>query len=91
MVIIFNSEATSQFKKSVKRLKKRGISIGKLSDIIKCIKNGTLDPKHKDHALKGKFLGLRECHIEPDWLLVYRFEENLLFLIDTGTHQDIFG
>ena len=64
-----------------------------LHDIIEKIRNGVvLEEKNKDHELKGKYEGFRECHIQPDWLLIYLLEDDVLILtlVDTGTHSDLF-
>lgn len=84
---------TSQFKKDLKLAKKRGYAIELINNIISLLANGEkLPAKYKDHALTGNYSGYRECHIEPDWLLVYeiRNEELILILTRTGTHADIF-
>ena len=83
---------SKEFKKGLKRAKKKGKKLYKLWCITEQIITGTLEPKHKDHALKGDLSNYRECHIEPNWLLVYRFENKLelLCLYQTGTHQEIF-
>ena len=73
---------------------RRGHIISKLNTVIRLLaENGTLPEKYQDHALKGEWLGHRECHVEPDWLLVYKIENNVLVLTltNTGTHADIFG
>lgn len=85
---------TNQFKKDYKRAKKRNQNISLLKEIITKLARGeTLPDKNKDHALSGKWIGYRECHIQPDWLLVYRIEDNVLVLTlsRTGTHSDLFG
>ena len=85
---------TGRFRRGFKRMSKRGKSEVKLKKIAKQISTGDLDSlATKDHQLKGKFKAYRECHIEPDWLLVYRITDDgqTLELYDTGTHQDIFG
>ena len=85
---------TKQFKKDYKLAMKRHLNIELLDDIIaKLSKGKTLPDKNKDHALSGKWIGYRECHIQPDWLLVYRIENNVLVLTlsRTGSHSDIFG
>ena len=85
---------TSQFKKDYKKAIRRRKNIKLLDDIIRSLSRGeTLPPKNKDHALSGDWIGHRECHIQPDWLLVYRIEDNVLVLTlaRTGTHSDIFG
>ena len=82
---------TSQFKRDVKRIKKRGNDLVKLKQIINSLCHGSpLAPINKDHRLKGTLKDCRECHIEPDWLLIYRIEANEIQLIRTGSHSDLF-
>lgn len=82
---------TSQFRKDVKRAGKRGRDLTKLMEVIRPISNGTpLPDKHRDHALAGIWSGSRDCHVEPDWLLIYRVDTESLFLERTGTHSDLF-
>ena len=84
---------TSKFQKDLKKIQKRGYDINLLTDIIKKLSNGEKLPKeNRDHALTGNYKGTRECHIQPDWLLVYRVEKDILrlFLFRTGTHSDLF-
>ena len=84
---------TGKFKKGLKLAKKRGLNIKLLDDIVEKLLNGVpLDEKNRDHELKGKFAGFRECHIQPDWLLIYLIENDVLTLtlVDTGTHSDLF-
>ena len=82
---------TNAFSKSVKTLKKRGYDISLLIDIIgKLVNDIPLDKKHHNHQLKGKYFGFYECHVRPDWLLIYTYEFNTLILVDTGTHSDLF-
>ena len=84
---------TTSFKKSVKVMRKRGYDLTRLTSVVQALSRGEkLPARYKDHALKGKHKGTRECHILPDWLLTYRiFEDKLyLYLLDTGTHDDIF-
>ena len=82
----------TQFKKDVKMLKKRGKDIEKMKNIICClIEAETLPPKNRDYPLKGTLKDCRECHIEPDWLLIYRIEGSILCLVRTGSHADLFG
>jgi mRNA interferase YafQ len=81
----------SQFKKDYKRCFKRGYDIEKLHTIIELLANGKkLDAKCRDHSLLGEYRDCRECHIEPDWLLIYKLTENELILIRTGAHTDLF-
>jgi len=85
---------TSQFKKDFKRIIKQGIDIQPLIEVIdKISKEETLDEKFCDHALKGKWLGFRECHIKPDWLLIYLVDKGELILTfsRTGSHSDLFN
>lgn len=85
---------TTKFKKSLKLAKKRGLDILLLETVIDKIQNGiTLEEKYRDHELKGKYKGFRECHIQPDWLLIYLLENDVLTLtlVDTGTHADLFN
>ncbi len=81
----------TQFKKDVKLLQKRGKDMEKLRKIIIFLVEGEKLPrKNKDHQLKGTLKDCRECHIEPDWLLIYRIEGSELSLVRTGSHSDLF-
>lgn len=85
---------TRAFKKDYKLAIKRGMKIELLDDIIRLLSRGEdLPEKSRDHTLVGDWEGFRECHILPDWLLVYRLEDNMLVLTltRTGTHSDLFG
>lgn len=85
---------TTQFKKDYKLAIKRGLRIELLEEIIYLLSiSGTLPEKSKDHALSENWIGHRECHIQPDWLLVYRIEDDVIVLTlsRTGTHSDLFG
>lgn len=84
---------TTQFKKDYKLAKRRGLNLSLLKDVISKLANGeALDVKYRDHALSGNWIGHRECHIQPDWLLIYRIEDGILVLTlsRTGTHSDLF-
>jgi len=83
---------TSQFKKDYKRAKKRGWLLNELKRIAESLADAkTLDAKYKDHSLKGfGKKACRECHMKPDWLLIYRIEEDAVVFIRTGTHSDLF-
>ncbi len=84
---------TSKFKKDFKRIKKRGYNISKLDYVIGILLNEDLLPeKYLDHPLSGNYTGFRECHISPDWLLVYAIDNDKLILTAarTGSHSDIF-
>lgn len=85
---------TTQFKKDFKLAMKRSMKIELLEEVIAMLAMGeTLPDKHKDHTLTGNWVGHRECHILPDWLLIYRIEDEVLVLTlaRTGTHSDLFG
>ena len=78
------------FKKDIKRLQKRDKDMKKLKIVIeKLLEKQDLEPKYKDHALIGNWNGYRDCHIEPDWLLIYRTSETNLFLARSGSHSDL--
>ena len=82
---------TSQFKKDFKKIKKRGKDLNKLKEVVSAIANSeALQERHRDHALSGHWSGSRDCHIEPDWILIYRVDEEYLFLERTGSHSDVF-
>lgn len=84
---------TNQFKKDYKLSIKRGLDIELLDNAIRILADGNpLPVEYKDHQLSGNWKGHRECHIQPDWLLVYRTEEDILILTlsRTGTHSDLF-
>ncbi len=90
---MYSLEATNQYLKDLKLARKRNFDENKLNEIIKTLLTGqSLPPKNRDHKLTGNFVGLNECHITPDWLLIY--EKNttikLITLIRTGTHADLF-
>ena len=82
---------TSQFKKDYKRAKKRDKDLEKLKYVVGLIIDGkSFEERHRDHALGGNWIGSRDCHIEPDWILIYRVEGESLYLERTGTHSDLF-
>ena len=84
---------SNQFKKDLKLAKKRGLKINHLKEVIDTLANREpLNEKYRDHNLSGEYSGFRECHIEPDWLLIYRVEDRelVLFLFRTGSHPDLF-
>ena len=88
---MFDILRTGQFKRDVKMAQKRSKDIDRLKTVIVLLAQGrTLPAKHKDHQLKGIYKDCRECHVEPDWLLIYRIEANVLQLIRTGSHSDLF-
>lgn len=84
---------SNRFVKDLKLAIKRGCNIQELDKVVTSLANNeVLDSKYKDHALLGKYSDFRECHIEPDWLLIYRIDDDelTLFLFRAGTHSDLF-
>jgi len=84
---------SGKFKKSYKLCKRRGLNIEKFEQVVRLLsENGTLPAKYHPHILTGKYNGVWECHIEPDWLLLWKQNDTdlILILLDTGTHSDIF-
>ena len=84
---------SNRFRKDLKLATKRGCDLALLNSIVDRLAQGeTLPAKHRDHSLTGDYIGFRECHIQPDWLLIYRTEGEalMLFLMRTGTHADLF-
>lgn len=90
----YTVKPTTQFKKDFKLAMKCGLEIELLEEVIAALAmDEPLPEKHKDHALTGNWVGHRECHVLPDWLLIYRIEGEVLVLTlsRTGTHSDLFG
>jgi mRNA interferase YafQ len=82
---------TKQFRRDIKKLKKQGKELEKLKQIVLVLVSGDdLDARYRDHALIGPWQGSLDCHIEPDWLLIYRRETDHLFLERTGSHSELF-
>lgn len=84
---------TKNFKKDLKRIRRRGYDFSKMNAVVDILERGEkLPPKYDDHALTGKYTGYRECHITPDWLLIYQIQNDVLVLVltHTGTHSDLF-
>lgn len=84
---------THQFMKDLKAAKKRGLDIVKLNEVVRLLAmQEALPAKKKDHKLSGDYSGCRECHIQPDWLLIYKVNDaiNILNLVRTGSHSDLF-
>ncbi|MBD3374343.1 type II toxin-antitoxin system mRNA interferase toxin, RelE/StbE family [candidate division KSB1 bacterium] len=82
---------TTQFKKDYKRMQKQDKNMDKLKEIIeKLSANISLDPKYHDHSLAGEWSSHRDCHIEPDWILIYRKTADSLYLERMGSHSDLF-
>lgn len=92
--MIYTIERTNQFKRSLKKCIKRGLDIEELKTVLGIlVKTGSLPSKYHAHKLIGKYAGKWECHIDPDWLLVWEQNDTqlILILIDTGSHSDLFG
>lgn len=82
---------TNKFKKDYKRMMKRNVDIALIDDVITDLVNEIpLDEKHKDHVLVGDYDGCRECHVRPDWLLIYQVGNGIIVFERTGTHSDLF-
>lgn len=95
-MIKYNIKYSKNFKKQLKKVIKQGKNIDKLLKVVELLSNGeTLDVKYKDHPLIDNkyYRDCRECHIEPDWLLVYKYnnDELILYLVGTGSHSDLFS
>ena len=91
--MVYELLKTSRFKACVKLARKRGLDISLLEDVIEKLRlDQPLEAKHRNHELVGNFKGVWECHIQPDWLLLYLKDNGVLVLtlVDTGTHSDIF-
>jgi len=81
----------AQFRRDVKLAERRGKDLSKLRELILLLAEGhLLPPRYKDHPLAGDWKHFRDCHIEPDWLLIYKIEGDDLYLVRTGTHSDLF-
>lgn len=90
---MYTVKFTAAYKKSYKLMKKRGLDLNLLDKVVDELRQGNpLDEKYKDHILKGEYAGFHECHIKPDWLLIYLIEDNILTLtlVNTGSHSDLF-
>lgn len=87
-------QKTSEFKRNLKLAKKRGKDLNKLVSIVELLQaDGELPEALKDHSLVGNYVGFRDCHIEPDWILIYKkidWPERVLHLEATGSHADLF-
>lgn len=91
---MYDVKPTSRFKRDLKNLQRRGNDLRLLTAVIKTLATGEpLAEKHRDHALRGIWAKYRECHVTPDWLLIYKLDNDVLLLIltRTGTHSDLFG
>lgn len=82
---------TNQFKKDVSLCSKRGYKMSSLKIVMKALENEEIpDAKYKEHSLNGNYKSFLECHIEPDWLLIYKINNQDLYFVRTGTHSDLF-
>ncbi len=89
---MFTPVYTKQFAKDVKKAKKRGKNLDKFKIIAETLLRGeTLDELHRDHKLLGKYLGRRECHMESDWLLIYKIKDEQMVFERMGSYSDLFG
>ena len=83
--------ATTQFKRDLRRTRRRGKNVEKLNRIVdKLLAGESLDPQNRPHRLSGEWSPCQECHVEPDWLLIWEEDEDSVTLIRTGTHSDLF-
>ena len=90
---MYTVKYTTAFKKGYKLMKKRGLDLTLLDTVVDELRQGRqLDEKYRDHMLKGEYAGFHECHIKPDWLLIYLIENEILTLtlVETGSHADLF-
>lgn len=90
---MYKIRPSAKFQKDLKRIQKRGYDLSLLTEILNLLANGKeLSKKNKDHNLNGIYKGCRECHITPDWLLIYEISNGdlILYLMRTGTHSDLF-
>lgn len=84
-------DSSTKFKKDFKLCARRGYSLDLLHDVIETLRiPSLLPPKNKDHTISGNYEGHRECHILPNWLLIYQIFDDELYLVRTGTHSDLF-
>ena len=91
---MYSVRMTSKYVKSYKKMRKRGMDMSLLDEVVDSLRRGVaLESRYRDHALDGNLKGFRECHVKPDWLLIYAIDKDVLVLAlsDTGTHADIFG
>ncbi|MEY8517629.1 type II toxin-antitoxin system YafQ family toxin [Lachnospiraceae bacterium 29-84] len=90
---MYQVKFTTAYKKAYILMKKRGLDISLLDEVVDLLRQGRqLEERYRDHGLTGDLAGFRECHIKPDWLLIYLIENDILTLtlIDTGSHSDLF-
>lgn len=89
----YTVKPSTKFQKDLKRIERRGYNLALINEVIKKLANGEeLPSRFRDHSLSGNYIKCRECHITPDWLLIYELTESdlILYLTRTGTHNDLF-
>ena len=83
---------STRFRRDVKRLRRQNFDLSELESVVSAlVAEEQLDQRYRDHALVGNWIGFRECHIHPDWLLIYRIESDELQLARTGSHAELYG
>ena len=83
---------STRFRQDVKRLRRQGIELARLETMVEAlVAQRPLEERYRDHPLVGNWKGYRECHVQPDWLLIYRIDAGELQLVRTGSHADLFG
>ena len=86
-----NAYYGSRFRRDFKQAARRGLDMQLLRRVMKCLENDApLEEKYRNHALTGSYAGHFECHVQPDWLLIYRLAENAVIFVRTGSHSDLF-
>jgi mRNA interferase YafQ len=89
---MLTSVLLTQYRRDLKRCEKRGKPMEKMRQVILLLLSGEpLPARYRDHTLSGDWIGHRECHIDPDWLLIYKVDAESLFLVRTGSHSDLFS
>lgn len=87
----FTVRRTAQFRRDVKKILRRGKDLEKLLHVVEILSQGKkLNPEYHDHPLRGKYTDKRDCHIEPDWILIYTVENDEIILYRTGSHSELF-
>ena len=92
MANMLTSVLLTQYRRDLKRCEKRGKPMEKMRQVILLLLSGEpLPVRYRDHALSGDWIGHRDCHVDPDWLLIYKIDSEYLFLVRTGSHSDLFS
>jgi mRNA interferase YafQ len=92
MANILTSVLLTQYRRDLKRCEKRGKPMEKMRQVILLLLSGEpLPVRYRDHALSGDWIGHRDCHVDPDWLLIYKVDSESLYLVRTGSHSDLFS